>query len=315
MEQIEQSLHSLSFNETPGNEEIKQRKLDTLNKAIRSAQSELDTLKQSINSKKNELDRLKQAVTSTQSELDAKTKKGSLSSKNGKQYEKQCWNILRFTSINDEPFNLQNVDELGGSSSKCDLICTNKSRKIGIEVKCNSTEFMQAKLNFNEDIKQWEPSNTGKNPEECAKIFASIVKDKNIFGNKIPIFDIKSFTNEEWLYHKKLNNYNDLYFDISDDTIQKLYSAKHCSYIQIKGCGLYHLGVDSLNFLVPYFDIGKQLLRVRVKTHKTTPLSLSITASCVPYDMKKNLKHSKYSLDDKDKLPSVLKYLSNDDNL
>jgi hypothetical protein len=90
-----------------------------------------------------------------------------------------------------------------------------------------------------------------------------------------------------------------------------LYKAKGCSYVQISdGYGLYHLGNDVCNFDVPLFNI-EQRLRIRTKIHtrkdKKGFCKLSITIACQPKDIK-TIPQSKYSLDDKDKLPLCLTY-------
>lgn len=99
------------------------------------------------------------------------------------------------------------------------------------------------------------------------------------------------------------------------DTIQKLYKAKGCNYIQISnGFGLYHLGEDICNFDVPLFDVEQQL-RVRTKIHqrknKKGYCNLSVTIACKPKKIKKDLIKSKYSLDDKTKLPINLIFNTN----
>jgi len=89
--------------------------------------------------------------------------------------------------------------------------------------------------------------------------------------------------------------------------------SRGCNYIQISnGYGLYHLGHDICNFDVPLFNI-EQRLRIRTKIHtrknKKGFCNLSVTVACQPKDITK-VKQSKYSLDDKDKLPVSLIYKS-----
>lgn len=122
----------------------------------------------------------------------------------------------------------------------------------------------------------------------------------------------KSITHEKWIKIKKnTDEWNDKYIDIPSNIISKLYQAKGCSYIQISdGYGLYHLGNDICNFNVSLFDIEQQI-RARTKIHskknKKGFCSLSVTIACQPKNIKE-LKKSKYSLDDKNKLPNTLIY-------
>ena len=110
-------------------------------------------------------------------------------------------------------------------------------------------------------------------------------------------------------WKKKTNKWDDIYIDIPSDTITKLYQAKKCNYIQISdGCGLYHLGNDICGFDVPLFKIEQQI-RIRTKIHtkknKKGFCNLSVTVACQPKNIKE-LIPSKYSLDNKDKLPPIL---------
>ena len=99
--------------------------------------------------------------------------------------------------------------------------------------------------------------------------------------------------------------------NIKNDTIKKLYTEKGCKYIQISGKGLYHLGDDICDFKVPEF-ICDQELRIRTKIHKRKDKKgfchLSVMAACKPININ-NIEDSKFSLDDKNKLPKNLIYL------
>mgnify|MGYP000982339924 CR=1 FL=1 len=106
------------------------------------------------------------------------------------------------------------------------------------------------------------------------------------------------------------DKWNDVYLDVPNDTINKLYSFKGCHYMQISDYGLYYLQDDICEFDVPKIDV-EQEMRIRVKVHQRVTnkgfCALSVTASCKPKKIK-NLIHSDYSLDDIKKLPSKLKY-------
>jgi hypothetical protein len=122
---------------------------------------------------------------------------------------------------------------------------------------------------------------------------------------------LKNITHEEWIKIKNETiDFNDSYIECNNDTIKKLYSEKGCSYIQISGKGLYHLGNDICDFNVPIF-ICDQRLRIRTKIHerknKKGYCKLSVIIACQPKNIN-NLINSDYSLDNKIKLPINLVY-------
>ena len=245
------------------------------------------------------------------------TIKGHGCSVNGKAYEDTIHSIIKNVSLLDKPFNKQTTKDLGGSSSKNDLICWMDDKEIGIEAKKYTTpDWMQCKLEFNKDKKLFEASEKGKNSKEARNIFNKIIKDINLYNGKLPPFIGNNLTHDEWKNIKKsTKEWDDKYYDIPSDTIKKLYSAKGCYYIQISSYGLYHLGNDICNFGVPEFTIN-QRLRIRTKIHssknKNGNCSLSVTAACQPTNIK-NLEKSLFSLDNKDFLPKNL--FANNNNL
>lgn len=138
------------------------------------------------------------------------------------------------------------------------------------------------------------------------------MENKSIFNNKIPPFINKKLTYNEWIKIKKKSNFwNDEYFDIPDNMINKLYKTKGCSYIQISDYGLYHLGNDKCKFNVPKFNV-KQEIRIRIKVHQRKNVnnfcSLSITMACKPKKLSE-LSKSKYSLDNINTLPNKLEFI------
>lgn len=235
-------------------------------------------------------------------------KKGSNASKEGSKYEQIVHNIVINCKINNKIFNTQTVNKLGGSSPRNDLQCNfEKEEDIGIEIKKLKTpDWMQCVIKF-EDGK-WVGSKRKVIPEESQKIFIDLIKDKNLFKGKNPL--LKNITYDEWKNIK--NDFKDEYFDCPSDTIKKLYSFKECSYIQISDKGLYHLGNDICNFGVSEYSCD-QKLRVRVKIHtkkdKNGFCKMSVVVSCMPKDISQ-IEKSKYSLDDKIRLPSNLIYLN-----
>ena len=243
--------------------------------------------------------------------------RGQSCSISGGNYEKQIHNVLKKCFINGAPFHIQSENELGGSSSKNDIVCNfNSLNDIGIEAKkCNTPDWMQCTVLYDESNKQWIPNPNGKNPEKARNIFENIMQNVSLFGGQIPIFSgEKKVTHEEWVKIKsESDTWNDYYMNVPNDTIRRLYHEKGCQYIQISdGFGLYHLGEDICKFGVPIFE-PEQQLRVRTKIHKRENkegyCKLSVTVACQPKNIN-FLPRSPYSLDDKIRLPPSLIYLS-----
>jgi hypothetical protein len=141
-------------------------------------------------------------------------------------------------------------------------------------------------------------------------MFNNLINNINLYNGDVPPFIKKSITHEEWLKLKsETNQWKDHYIDIPSDTISRLYEAKGCKYIQISNnYGLYHLGQDICGFDVPLFNIEQRLrIRTKIHTRKNTKgfCNLSVTIACQPKNIK-TLVPSKYSLDNKDKLPPNL---------
>ena len=229
-------------------------------------------------------------------------KKGRLCSVNGNNYELLVFNITSNCFIENKKLNEQNINELGKSSKRIDLICNYNNNLFGIEIKSwNSPDWMQFSIKYCSNEKIWKTTTSNS-------IIDKLLKNCKIY-DKNPSFLFKKISYSEWLKEKK--DFKDIYIDIPDDTIRRLYFEKKCYYIQINNnYGLYHLGSDICNFNVPKFEV-KQRLRVRIKVHKTNDknnyCTLSITASCQPVNIK-TLKKSNYSLDNISKLPLNCKY-------
>ncbi len=239
--------------------------------------------------------------------------KGNGCSFYGKKYELKVYNVVKKSKLNGIIFNTQNEDELGGCSSKNDIECNmNSIRDISIEIKkSKSPDWMQCSLKYDNANKKWIGSSKNKIPEASKNVLEDLISQTTLFNGNIPPFMLKNITHEEWIKIKKgTTDYNDTYIDCPSDTIMKLYSEKGCSYIQISGKGLYHLGNDICDFKVPAF-ICDQRLRVRTKIHerknKKGFCKLSVTIACQPKNIK-NLVNSKYSLDNQISLPKNLVY-------
>ncbi|ATZ80583.1 hypothetical protein BMW23_0536 [Bodo saltans virus] len=240
--------------------------------------------------------------------------KGQLCSISGSNYEKTIFKIVTKCVLNDKKFNTQAITELGNSKSINDIQCNfNTKNDIGIEIKKFKTpDWMQCSIKYNFETNKWESSKNGKIPKECSQLFNKLINNINLYDDDIPPFIEKKITHEEWLsIKKKTKKWNDVYVDIPNDTIKKMYNYKKCQYIQISdGYGLYHLGDDICKFNVPEFIIEQQL-RIRTKIHskkdKNGFCKLSIIAACQPKNIKL-LEKSNYSLDDDKRLPINIIY-------
>lgn len=239
--------------------------------------------------------------------------KGSGCSISGKKYELEVYNIVKKCKLNNNDFNIQKENELGGCSFKNDIECIMNHIKIPIEIKKYKTpDWMQCSLKYDYMSKKWMGCLKNKIPEKSKKIFEELVSPIKLFNGKIPPFMLKDITHNEWLQIKtETNDFNDTYLECPNNTIKKLYSEKGCFYIQISNKGLYHLGNDICEFNVPEF-ICEQQLRIRTKIHTTKNSrgfsKLSVTISCQPKNIK-DLPESNYSLDNISRLPVNLIYM------
>jgi hypothetical protein len=286
-------------------------KTEELNKKLEESNKIIEELRQKIEELNNST--YKTSRVSIEKE---ETKKGALCSVNGGNYEKKIHSIIKYCSIDGQTFNFntQNETELGGSSSKNDIICNyNILGNIGIEVKkYNTPDWMQCSIKYDKNKKLWFATQNSKIPDKARIIFNKFINKIKLFNGEIPPFMDKEITHEEWINIKKeTTKWNDSYIDIPSDTIRTLYTEKGCQYIQISdGYGLYHLGNDECKFNVPIFDIEQQI-RIRTKIHhrknKKGFCDLSVTIACQPKNIK-SLPISPYSLDDNKKLPVKLKF-------
>lgn len=247
--------------------------------------------------------------------LKSEFEKGKLCSFSGNNYEKNIYKILKQCKLNNKIFNTQEESELGGSNIRHDIQCNFINDKdIGIEIKkYNTPDWMQCCVKYNKELKKFVPSQKSKIPKECRNIFERLINNVNLYDGKIPPFIEKHLTYDEWTKIKNdTNDWDDIYIDIPNNIIRKLYSIKGCEYIQLSnGYGLYHLGDDICNFNVPIFTLEQQI-RIRIKVHtrknKNGFYELSITLACQPKNIS-SLKKSNYSLDNIDKLPINLTYI------
>jgi hypothetical protein len=251
------------------------------------------------------------------------SRNGYAAAKAGQKYELLVHNLVQkcYITTTKQMFNTQAESEIGGFTADNDITCNwVLDRDLPIEIKKSKTpDWMQCSLKYNKDTKEWFPSTTGKIPIEARALFQSILNnqeyDKNnkklVFNGKIPSFLMNPMTHFEWKQEKEQSHdFRDHYISCPNDTIEKLYRAKGCNYIQISDKGLYYLGEDKCKFNVPRF-ICDQQVRIRIKTHskknKKGFCSLSVMLACQPININQ-LKNSQYSLDTIDRLPKILNY-------
>ena len=154
------------------------------------------------------------------------SKKGQNCSISGNNYEIAIHNIIKSTYLNNKPFNTQKVEDLGGSTSSNDLECNFNDNVIGIEVKrAKAPDWMQCSLKRCDN--NWIGSEKGKIPEKSRLEFNKFIQKLTLFNGNIPPFLEKKLTHKEWTDIKSASHkFDDIYIDIPDDTINKIYLAK-----------------------------------------------------------------------------------------
>lgn len=249
-----------------------------------------------------------------------KISNGKKAVEGGKKYEKDTHMIIINTYIDNKKFNIQNENELGGSSQKPDMICIYNNKNIMLELKNTiDSEFIQLDVCKKEN--EWKSSERSLHPKSvCERYEREINLQNNLFYGKLPPLNKTREEFDKWEHdflnekskdekykNKKINK--DYTWISRDKNFIKLnYKDKGCHYIQIKDYGLYHLGEDICNFNVPEFNPEFIKLRLRCKRRKgknCTPSSLTLSAYPI------NLEKSIYSLDTIAKLPINLIYKNN----
>ena len=239
-------------------------------------------------------------------------RRGAGCSASGNKYELDIAKICRqvrspYISI---PLCTSEESDLGGSGSGTDIPLNWKAeRDVGCEAKHGSTpDWMQMSLKLAADGRRVS-SQRAKIPLECRTIFENIIENRTLYGGKVPPFEERNITQEEWAIIKKNNpEFADTYILCDTNTISQLYKARGCVYIQIYGKGLFHTGEDPCNFDVPYFTCPQQI-RIRTKVHQAKNskgfMQLSVMAAAQPVDFA-SIPKSPFSLDSLDTLPKNL---------
>ena len=266
------------------------------------------------------IEQLKQRIRELENQLIQKKKSGNRSSRNGKEYEIEIHRVLQnvmivFTKMNRIkiiPFHTQHEKELGGSSSKTDIVCQlDDIHRIGIEVKNNiHCEFIQLDIHPIGNNKWTGPLRTTKNSHPETVIQRYLLELEN---NKMTLFDgdlppLKKSRQEFDTWQKKFlekHKTKDYTWECqTENFIQLNYREKGNHYIQIRDYGLFHLGEDVCHFGCPEFKPKKTFIRIRCKRRggsQSAPSSITMSAF-----IKKPFEKSKFSLDHCKRLPKNL---------
>ena len=107
--------------------------------------------------------------------------KGAKCSISGKQYELKVYNIVKKCKINNNYFNIQNEDELGGCKSNNDIECLLDTIKIPIEIKKIKTpDWMQCSIKYDNLNNKWIGSVKNKIPDKSKIIFEEFISNINL---------------------------------------------------------------------------------------------------------------------------------------
>lgn len=242
--------------------------------------------------------------------------RGSGCSRSGMEYEHTVHSITKACYWNGtgEKFNQQKVEQLGGSSSKHDLVFTWNRMSIPIEIKkSKAPDWGQFTLLYDDVSSFWYVPNNRN--ERTRDVINDVIREyqhtQPLFQGFVPSFVYKEMTHDEWKCEKESFDdiYRDVYIPCDSTMISQLYKEKNCYYMQVSdGHGLFHTGVDICKFGVPFFEC-EQRIRIRIKVHTRSNAKgfckLSVMLSIQPVHAKK-LPHSPYSLDDSSCIPQNL---------
>ena len=246
--------------------------------------------------------------------------RGAGCSKNGLAYEREVHDVTSacFWKKSNERLNMQCVDQLGGSSSKHDLVCSWNRMTIPIEIKkSKAPDWGQFALLYDDITCIWYVPNPQVSPVR-AKINQNLYefqKTKPLFQGFVPSFISKDVTHEDWKREKECFDdvYKDVYIPCDNSMISQLYEEKNCYYMQISdGHGLFHTGTDICDLRVPFFACD-QRMRIRIKVHTRSNTKgfckLSVMLSIQPMN-NRQIPYSPHSFDDSNKIPHNLRFIS-----
>ena len=172
----------------------------------------------------------------------------------GDSYEQTIFDILNAKSL------IVGGSTRGGAGNKADIEFLHKGIANNLEVKLDlKADFGQKMLKWENDIWSWSKSDSITDIYTSAGVL-DIIKDKNFIFNRysVPKHDIT--------LEQRKQDYDAFKDDLktSIDTLYNYYGNKQCYYIQIGGCGFYHLKDDFLRLGTPQFT-GTVKLRLRCK--------------------------------------------------
>lgn len=211
-----------------------------------------------------------------------KKSRGSNSFASGKKYQTNTCNFLNSVQIDGVKCEAIEVE---GAKAGPDIRLISHS-DIGLETKKNKAfEGGCKKVYWNGEKQKLEIMEDS--------VHKTILGDHVIYdGLNLPWYEGKKSL-EDWTRVKQVFS-QDIYLPANNTAISDYYQKSGVSYIQIENTGLYHTGVDPLQFGVPYFSCAIQL-RIRSTKHMKNGISTDITAA-LQYN-KKQIVKSPYSLD------------------
>ncbi len=201
--------------------------------------------------------------------------------KSGIQYQHSIYEKLKHITLNNEPCL---VEEVKGAKDGPDIVLYHKDLKIGFEIKRKTAfEGGSKKMSYN-----------GKRLIfQDGSLHDYLLSDRSIYnGLNLPYYESKK-TLADYLPVKDIFD-EDIYIDITNDTMATYYKRTGVYYIQIEGRGLYHTGDDILKLGVPLFQCN-QRLRIRTSKHKKKGVPTDVVGD-INYD-KKSLVKSHFDLD------------------
>jgi len=208
----------------------------------------------------------------------------------GAAYERQVLSCMwsAIWDIDGSPVSTQSDYDIGCITGGADIILKYKGERINVEVKSCIKYFSSCDIKYNNG--RWDISLTscGFNPL-LVNAMEVCPWNKKAEGMRYP-------TIHELGDPQALKMWNAGH-RMKKDFISKLCRAKGCSYIQIKGHGLYHLGYDVCNFGVPYFKIKQKAFFEMTDSLGRYQPKVKPRAKGVP------LVKSPFSLDELDTLP------------
>lgn len=202
--------------------------------------------------------------------------------KSGIEYQHSICEKLKQIQFNNESYI---VEEVKGAKDGPDIILHHRDLQIGFEVKRKAAfEGGSKKMIYGENRLLF--------PE--GSLHDYLLSDRSIYeGKNLPYYEGKK-SKADYLPVKHIFD-QDIYIDITNDTMSNYYKRTGVYYIQIEGNGIYHTGEDILSLGVPLFNCS-QRLRIRTSKHKNKEGVPTDVVGDINYN-KKTLVKSPFNLD------------------